>query len=135
VVLVVDAASGAVVDTLRGFGLPYRMQVTPDGRTVVVTDPMKAQVRAFDVNTRRARWTLDVPADSLVSTAEVARSPSPEGITTSRDGRHVFVTLQGRKPDDRDRHRQREHRAMGADGHVVRRHRFFTDRIEALTRE
>jgi len=96
VVLVVDAASGAVVDTLRGFGLPYRMQVTPDGRTVVVTDPMKAQVRAFDVNTRRARWTLDVPADSLVSTAEVPRSPSPEGITTSRDGRHVFVTLQGR---------------------------------------
>ena len=96
VVVVVDLRSGAAVDTLRGFGLPYRMAVSPDGRTAVVTDPVKARVRVFDAATRRQRFDIAVPADSLVSTAEVAGSPSPEGVTISRDSRWAFVTLQGR---------------------------------------
>jgi DNA-binding beta-propeller fold protein YncE len=96
VVLVVDLNAGVVVDTLRGFGLPYRMAVAPDGRTAVVTDPVKASVRVFDAVTRRQRFDIAVPRDSLVPTAEVAGSPSPEGVTISRDSRWAFVTLQGR---------------------------------------
>jgi DNA-binding beta-propeller fold protein YncE len=96
VVLVVDLRSAAVVDTLRGFGLPYRLAISPDGRTAVVTDPMKARVRVFDAATRRQRFDITVAADSLVATAEVAGSPSPEGVTISRDSRWAFVTLQGR---------------------------------------
>jgi DNA-binding beta-propeller fold protein YncE len=96
VVLVVDLRSAAVVDTLRGFGLPYRMAISPDGRTAVVTDPIKARVRVFDAATRRQRFDIAVAADSLVATAEVAGSPSPEGVTISRDSRWAFVTLQGR---------------------------------------
>jgi len=96
VVLVVDLRSAAVVDTLRGFGLPYRMAISPDGRTAVVTDPIKARVRVFDAVTRRQRFDIAVAADSLVATAEVAGSPSPEGVTISRDSRWAFVTLQGR---------------------------------------
>lgn len=96
VVLVVDLRAGAPVDTLRGFGLPYRMAVSPDGRTAIVTDPVKGHVRIFDAATRRQRFDIEVPRDSLVSTAEVAGSPSPEGVTISRDSRWAFVTLQGR---------------------------------------
>jgi DNA-binding beta-propeller fold protein YncE len=96
VVLVVDLQSAAVVDTLRGFGLPYRLAISPDGRTAVVTDPVKARVRVFDAATRRLRFDITVAADSLVATAEVAGSPSPEGVTISRDSRWAFVTLQGR---------------------------------------
>jgi YVTN family beta-propeller protein len=96
VVVVVDLAKRQPVDTLRGFGLPYRLAITPDARFAVVTDPMKAQVRIFDVATRRERATLDIPADSVVETAEVPGSPSPEGVAISRDGRWAFVTLQGR---------------------------------------
>jgi len=96
VVLVVDLRSAAVVDTLRGFGLPYRMAISPDGRTAVVTDPIKARVRVFDAVTRRQRFDIAVAADSLVATAEVAGSPSPEGVTISRDSRWAFVTLQCR---------------------------------------
>lgn len=96
VVLVVDLRTGAVTDTLRGFGLPYRMAVSSDGRTAVVTDPVKARVRVFDAVTRRQRFDIAVPADSLVATAEVAGSPSPEGVTISRDSHWAFVTLQGR---------------------------------------
>lgn len=96
VVVVVDLRKAQPVDTLRGFGLPYRLAITPDGRRAVITDPVRAQVRIFDVATRRERASLDIPADSIVATAEVPGSPSPEGVALSRDGDWAFVTLQGR---------------------------------------
>lgn len=96
IVLVVNTGTGAVTDTLRGFGLPYRLAISRDGRTAVITDPVKGQVRVFDTATRRARFTIDVPRDSIVPTAEVAGSPSPEGVAISSDSRWAFVTLQGR---------------------------------------
>jgi DNA-binding beta-propeller fold protein YncE len=96
VVLVVDLRSGQPVDTLRNFGLAYRMAVSPDGRVVVITDPVKAQVRVVDQRTHGQRHLVTVPADSVLSTAEIHGSPSPEGVTISRDSRWAFVTLQGR---------------------------------------
>jgi DNA-binding beta-propeller fold protein YncE len=95
-VLVVDTRTGVATDTLRGFGLPYRLAVSPDGRRAVITDPMKATIRIFDVLSRHERFVIDVPRDSLVATAEVPASPSPEGVVISRDSRWAFVTLQGR---------------------------------------
>lgn len=95
-VLVVDTRSGETQSVLRGFGLPYRIAVSPDGRRAVVTDPMKATVRVFDATTHREKFTLDIPRDSIVATAEVPGSPSPEGLAISPDSRWAFVTLQGR---------------------------------------
>jgi YVTN family beta-propeller protein len=96
IVLVVDTRTGVSTDTLRGFGLPYRLAVSPDGRLAVITDPMKATIRVFDTDTRHERFAIDVPHDSLVATAEVPGSPSPEGVVISRDSKWAFVTLQGR---------------------------------------
>ena len=96
VVVVVDPRRGMAIDTLRGFGLPYRIAITPDSRLAIVTDPVRAEVRVFTVNDRRPRFTIAVPRDSLVATAEVPGSPSPEGVTVSSDSRWAFVTLQGR---------------------------------------
>jgi YVTN family beta-propeller protein len=96
VVLVVDTRNAVILDTLRGFGLPYRLAISPDGRRAVITDPMKANVRAFDVASRTELRSIAIPRDSLVSTAEVPGSPSPEGVTISPDSRWAFVTLQGR---------------------------------------
>jgi len=96
IVLVVDTRTGVAKDTLRGFGLPYRLAVSPDGHRAVITDPMKASIRVFDVDSRRERFAIDVPRDSLVATAEVPGSPSPEGVIISSDSRWAFVTLQGR---------------------------------------
>jgi DNA-binding beta-propeller fold protein YncE len=95
-VLVLDAARGVATDTLRGFGMPYRIAVTADGRLAVITDPVRAEVRVVSVADRAPRFTIAVPRDSLVATAEVPGSPSPEGVALSRDGRWAFVTLQGR---------------------------------------
>ena len=96
VVTVVDVMSGATLATLRGFGLPYRTVITPDGKRAVITDPVNATVRIFDAASFRELHSIAVPRDSLVATAEVPGSPSPEGVTTSRDSRWAFVTLQGR---------------------------------------
>lgn len=96
VVLVVDLRAGAVVDTVRGFGLPYRIAISPDGKRAVITDPVLATIRVFDAATRRERFKIDVPRDSLVEKPEVPGSPSPEGVIIAPDSRWAFVTLQGR---------------------------------------
>ncbi len=95
-VLIIDARTGAAIDTLRGFGMPYRIAVSPNARLVVISDPVRSEVRVVSANDRKARFTIAVPADSLVATAEVPGSPSPEGVAISRDSRWAFVTLQGR---------------------------------------
>jgi len=96
IVVVVDTDAGQPIDTLRGFGIPYRLAISRDGATAIVTDPARAEVRIFDAASRRQRLLITIPHDGLVATAEVPGSPSPEGVTTSPDGRWAFVTLQGR---------------------------------------
>ncbi len=53
-------------------------------------------MRIYDAMTRRLTATVHMPNDSLVATAEVPGSSSPEGVAISRDSRFAFVTLQGR---------------------------------------
>ena len=96
IVVVVDTRRGVAIDTLRGFGMPYRLAITADSRLAVISDPVKGEVRVFTVADRRSKFTIAIPRDSLVATAEVPGSPSPEGVATSPDGRWAFVTLQGR---------------------------------------
>jgi YVTN family beta-propeller protein len=92
-VVVVDTHSGAALDTIRGFGLPYRKAVSADGKRAVVTDPVNANVRVFDVASRKQRFSIPISRDSLVDKPEVPGSPSPEGIVLSPDSRWAFVTL------------------------------------------
>lgn len=96
IVVLLDAKTGQPIDTLSGFGMPYRMAITPDGRTAVVTDPVRGEVRIFDARTREQRALVSIAPDSLVATTEVPGSASPEGVVTTRDSRWAFVTLQGR---------------------------------------
>lgn len=50
----------------------------------------------LDAITRRQLAVIVVPRDSLVATAEVPGSPSPEGVTVATNSKFAFVTLQGR---------------------------------------
>jgi DNA-binding beta-propeller fold protein YncE len=94
-VTILDPRAGNTAGTLSGFGMPYRLAVTPDGRTVVITDPPNAVVRIVDRATRQDKATVKIPADGVQATAEFPGSPSPEGVILSRDGRIAFVALQG----------------------------------------
>jgi DNA-binding beta-propeller fold protein YncE len=95
-VSVVIPASASIADTVGGFGLPYRMAITPDSRTAIITDPGSGVVRFVNTATRAEIGRLPFPPDSLVPTAEVPGSSCPEGIVVTPDGRTAFVTLQGR---------------------------------------
>ena len=62
IVVVVDAEAGRAIDTLRGFGIPYRLAVSRDGATAIVTDPARGEVRIFDAVSRRQRLLITIPA-------------------------------------------------------------------------
>ena len=94
-VTVIDARAGMTLGTLTGFGMPYRLAVTSDGKTVVISDPPNGVVRIVDAATRRDRATVKMDSAGVTAAAEFPGSPSPEGIALSRDGRMAFVTLQG----------------------------------------
>ena len=94
-VTILDPKAGAIAGTIAGFGMAYRLAVTPDNRTVVITDPPNAVVRIIDRATRKDRATVKIPAEGVTDKAEFPGSPSPEGIILSRDGRTAFVALQG----------------------------------------
>jgi YVTN family beta-propeller protein len=87
-VYAVNGSTGAVVAKLEGFGMPYRIGITPDGRTAVISDPGAERVHIADVATHKIRSTIDVPPVSGAGGA------SPQGVTISRDGRTAFVTLK-----------------------------------------
>ncbi len=95
IVSVVMTATGTVADTITGFGFPYRLAVTPDSKTMVVTDPAGGAVRFYDVRSRKLLGSVVFPSTGIVSTAEFPGSPSPEGVIVSPDGKTAFVTLQG----------------------------------------
>ena len=94
-VTVLDAKTGKVVGTLGGFGMPYRLAITPNARTVVITDPPNAVVRIVDAPTRRDVATVRIDSAGVTAAAEFPGSPSPEGVVISRDGRMAYVALQG----------------------------------------
>lgn len=96
IVVVVDPTGATRPDTIRGFGMPYRIALTPDGRRAVISDPVRGEILVIDATTHRELSRIVVPRDSLVETAEVPGSPSPEGVAVSDDSRWAFVTLQGR---------------------------------------
>ena len=93
VVLVFNPATGERVARIEGFGMPYRMSITPDGATAIVSDPGAERVIIVDAKTHRIRHTLDLTTLSGVSADEAAH-PSPQGVILSRDGRFAFVTLK-----------------------------------------
>ena len=90
VVFVFNPATGEKVATIDGFGMPYRMSITPDGATAVVSDPVEESVKIVDVKTHKVRQTIDMPKVEAIS----AEHPSPQGVILSRDGRFAFVTLK-----------------------------------------
>ena len=95
-VAVIDVESGVVTDTIRGFGMPYRLAASASGKFVVISDPVKGQVQIFDVATRELLHLVEIPAVGILDSAEIPGSPAPEGVTISRNSRWAYVTLQGR---------------------------------------
>jgi len=94
-VSVVDTKASAITKSYPGFGFPYRMAVTPDGKTAIVCDPELSKIHFYDVATLNETGVLDVPPDSVEATTEFAGQAAPEGFIVSRDGKTMYIALQG----------------------------------------
>ncbi len=91
-VYVLNAETGAVQHTIPGFGMPYRIGITPDGKTAVVSDPGAEKIHLVDVAAHTVRSVIAVEARAGADGAVVPSSP--QGVTVSRDGTTAFVTLK-----------------------------------------
>jgi YVTN family beta-propeller protein len=95
-VSIVPPASAVVAATVPDFGFPYRIAITPDNKTAVISDPGKGELRFMSVASHAELGRVTIPATDVVKTAEFPGSPCPEGLSMAPDGQTVYVTLQGR---------------------------------------
>lgn len=80
IINVVSVADKRIEKTMSGFGQPYRLAMSPDGRFVIACDPKSDGIVVIDVKTREVSWRLDGIG-------------SPRGVNISPDGKTAFVTL------------------------------------------
>lgn len=85
---ILDAATGASAGAIDGFGMPYRIAITPDGRLAVVTDPDAERVAIVEVTTRQRVASIEVPPVN-------GKPGSPQGVLVIPSGTHALVTFMG----------------------------------------
>jgi len=91
-VIGVRGETGEIVATVEGLQVPYRLAITPDGSTVVVSDPEAHEMVLIDRATGALSARIDVAAAS--TEAGLGGEPSPQGFILSRDGRWAFVSTK-----------------------------------------
>lgn len=93
-VTVVNAADATILDTLKGFGRPYRVGISRTGRSIaVVSDPDSNRIFLFDVASRRELARIDLATEKGIG--EPATKALPEGIAFDPIFDFVYVTLHG----------------------------------------
>jgi DNA-binding beta-propeller fold protein YncE len=80
-VSVVNLGSGAVSTAAEGFGWPYRVLWSPDGKTVFLPDLRGNELRFVDRASRRELGRLPFP------------NGGPQGITITPNGKYLFQSL------------------------------------------
>ncbi|MBP6716411.1 MAG: YncE family protein [Acidobacteria bacterium] len=80
IVNIVNPVTSRIDKTLTGFGQPYRLAMSPDGKFAIICDPKGDKIAVADVATRAVVWTLDAIG-------------SPRGVNIAPDGKTAFVTL------------------------------------------
>jgi YVTN family beta-propeller protein len=98
-VTVVDANKLTPLETLRGFGSPYRIGISRLGRIAVVNDPVTNRIWLFEVPTRSLLAELELKNAPGV-TASAGGAPGgvgagPQGVTFDPIADFAYVTLHG----------------------------------------
>lgn len=89
----VNGATGDLVARVEGLKVPYRLAITSDGGTVVVSDPGAEELVLIDRSSGVASGRVDL-ADAAAE-AGLGSAPSPQGFALSPDGRWAFVSAKG----------------------------------------
>lgn len=89
----IHGATGDTLAVFRGLQVPFRLGITPDGKTVVVSDPGGHVVALIDRVAREMVAKVDVAGAAVA--AGLGAEPSPQGFTLSADGAFAFVSAKG----------------------------------------
>lgn len=79
-VTIVNTAAMKIDTVIGGFGVPYRMAVSPDSKLAVIVEAGANQISIIDAATRRTLGT-------------VAMGGSPRGVSITPDSKTAFITL------------------------------------------
>jgi len=98
-VTVLDVAKGTPVDTIGGFGTPYRIGISRAGTVAIVNDPVKNRIWMFEVGSRKQLAEIDLATVEGVK-ATTGGAPGeagagPEGVTFDPIANVAYVTLHG----------------------------------------
>jgi DNA-binding beta-propeller fold protein YncE len=96
-ITILDANSLDSLGSIATGEFPNRLHFTPDGRWALVSNIRSGTVDVIDVAARRAVDHISFAFDSTQANATmlgaIGRSPQPEGILISPDGRRAWVAL------------------------------------------
>jgi len=86
-------ADGNEIARVEGLQVPYRLAVTPDGATIVVSDPPANALVLIDRRSRTVAARVNLGA--AAREAGLNGESSPQGFALSADGRWAFLSTQG----------------------------------------
>jgi DNA-binding beta-propeller fold protein YncE len=89
VVTGVRGDDGAVVARIEGLKVPYRLAVTPDGRTIVVSDPEAGTLVLIDRRAGAITRSIDINA---AAREQGLGDASPQGFMLSPDGKWAYLS-------------------------------------------
>ena len=79
---IIDTATNKVVETLAKFSqLPFRVAFTPDGKHVLIPDPVGGELIVFDAQTRKERKRIKLAGGTV-------------GVAVAADSKRAYVALQ-----------------------------------------
>jgi DNA-binding beta-propeller fold protein YncE len=98
-VTVLDAAKGMAIDTLTGFGMPYRIGISRTGTVALINDPVNNRIWMYDVGSRKRLAEIDLAKVEGVKAptggAAGSAGAGPEGVTFDPIANVAYVTLHG----------------------------------------
>jgi YVTN family beta-propeller protein len=98
-VTVLDAVRGTPLDTLTGFGMPYRIGISRTGTVAIINDPVNNRIWMYEVGSRKRLAEIDLAkVDGVKAPAGGAPGSAgagPEGVTFDPIANVAYVTLHG----------------------------------------
>ena len=98
-VTVLDAQKGTPIDTLEGFGFPYRLGISRSGAVALVNDPVSNRIWLYAVGSRKRIAEIDLSKEQGIKApaggAPGATGAGPEGVAFDPIADFAYVTLNG----------------------------------------
>lgn len=92
-VLVMNAESGDIMNKLPSPQLPFRVEFSPNGGTVVVPNAVSGDLSVFNAKSKVLKGTIKISGVEWKGNS--IQNPQPVGLIVGAAGKNVYVNCQG----------------------------------------